>query len=344
MSAAGAFLAVGLPGTELDATTAKILRRVQPGGVILLPRNIADEPQLRALVAAIKATVPGALLYLDAEGGRVDRLRNIVGGAPAGETMAAKQPAFARRSGRWVGASLAAFGFDVDLAPVVDLDFGFVNNALDRRCLGATPRQVVARARAFIRGLEGAGVGACLKHFPGLGRAGEDTHFEGTVIRGTLEDFAADLAPFRELGSLAGAVMVNHAKYPDLDPEGRPATVSPAIATDLLRRELRFRGLAYSDDLDMQALEPWGDPPERAAAAFAAGCDVLFLCHSLESAPAAASKLARPSLAARRDEAAARIRSFRRRLERLKREAPLTHLAPIRRRLARLDRSPDSSK
>lgn len=341
MNETGSFLAVGLPGPELDAGSASILRRVRPGGVILLPRNIVDEPQLRALIAAIEAVVPEALLYLDAEGGRVDRLRNVVGPAPAGERLAAEPPAFSRRAGRAVGASLRAFGFDVDLAPVVDLDCGLTNNALDRRCLGTSPRAIVARARAFVAGLEEAGVGGCLKHFPGLGRAAEDTHFEGTVIRGGRFELTPDLAPFRELAAAVGAVMVNHGIYPELDPEGRPATVSPPITTALLRRELKFRGVAYSDDLDMQALAPCGDAADRAAACFAAGCDVLFLCHSLEAAPAAAAKLRRKGLAARREEATGRIDAYRRKLARLKKAAPVVSLATIRRRLVAMMSEPD---
>jgi beta-N-acetylhexosaminidase len=115
--------------------------------------------------------------------------------------------------------------------------------------------------------------------------------------------------------------MVNHAAYPSLDATGRPASLSPEIAGRLLRRRLGFRGLAVSDDLDMHALDAWGDAAERAAESFAAGCDVVFLCQSLDSAVEAARRLASPGLAARREEAARRLAAYGRRLTALRKAA-----------------------
>ncbi len=333
---ASTFLAVGVPGTSLTSETARVLSRLQPGGVILLGRNIEEARQLAELVGAIRRAAPQALLYLDAEGGRVDRLRGVVGPAPGGEVLARNPPRLAQRSGRWVGAALRCFGFDVDLAPVVDLDYGFADNALDRRYLGSTPPAVTARARAFLAGLQAAGVGGCLKHFPGLGRAGEDTHFEGTVIAASEADLAPDLEPFRRLAKEADAAMVSHAIYPAIDPGGRPASLSPEIAGRLLRRRLGFRGVACSDDLDMHALDAWGDAAERATESFAAGCDVVFLCQSLDAAVEAARRMARPGLAARREEAAQRLARFRRRLGSLRKKATISGLEAVARKLAAL--------
>jgi len=342
-----ALLVVGLPGPHLDGESARLLTAIEPGGVILLPRNIEDAGQLRELLAGVRRLLPRVLLYLDAEGGRVDRLRKIVGPAPSGAALAASPARLAERVGHQVGEALAAFGFDVDLAPVVDLDRGHVGNALDTRYLGRRPRPVTARARAFLRGLHKAGVGGCLKHFPGLGGAGEDTHHEGTVIALGRSELEGDLTPFRDLGALAGAIMVSHAMYPSLagssdrssdGPSGaRPATLSPAIAGDLLRRELGFEGLAMTDDLDMHALDRWGGLPERAAASLAAGCDLLFACQHLEAAPAVVAALDRPALAGRREEARQRLEAWRRHLATLRRQALGRHggrppsLAAIRR-------------
>ena len=119
---------------------------------------------------------------------------------------------------------------------------------------------MIARGRAFLRGLHAAGVGGCLKHFPGLGGAGEDTHFRGSEIELGKRGLERDLEPFRALLPLAGAVLISHAIYPALDASGRPATLAPAIATGLLRRGLRFRGVALSDDLEMKALAHLGRP------------------------------------------------------------------------------------
>ncbi|HEX4952340.1 MAG TPA: glycoside hydrolase family 3 N-terminal domain-containing protein [Thermoanaerobaculia bacterium] len=332
-------LCVGIPGQELDDEMARLLADLQPGGVILLPRNVESEGQLRELVAAVRRAVPGALLYLDAEGGRVDRLRSLVGPAPSGAALAASPPRVARTAGRWVGAALRCFGFDVDLAPVVDIDHGQADNALDRRYLGAHPRAVVARAGAFLDGLHGAGTSGCLKHFPGLGAAGQDTHYEGSVVPLSARRLERDLAPFARLGQAAGAIMASHAAYPALDPEGRPATLSPPIATGLLRGRLDFRGLLFSDDLDMKALEPWGDLPERAAASFAAGCDAIFVCWSPQEAPAMAEKLSAPGLAGRLTEALGRIETWRARVRRLAAAAPVPSLDQVRRGLERVRRA-----
>lgn len=335
---AGQFLLTGLPGTALTAEQGEILRRVQPGGVILLPKNIEDEVQLRRLLAAVREVLPEALWYLDAEGGRVDRLRRVVAPAPAGAVIAAQPPSYAKRAGRWVGGALASFGFDVDFAPVVDLDHGRANNALDGRYLGSSPEAVEARARAFLAGLEVAGVAGCLKHFPGLGGANEDTHHSGTSIAAGLEALADDLRPFLRLGTKVGAIMISHATYPTIDPESRPASLSPTLATHLLRGRLGFRGLAFSDDLDMSALAPWGDPAERAEQAFAAGCDVVCLCHSWDQLEAAEQRLSGAGLSARREEAGRRLLSYRRRLVALKKRGRKASLEAVRLGLEQLVR------
>lgn len=336
---AGRLLILGIPDKVLDEDTARQLADLQPGGVILLPRNVENEQQLRELVAAVRRAAPGVLLYLDAEGGRVDRLRDLVGPAPSGAALAASPPRVARAAGRWVGAALRCFDFDVDLAPVVDLDHGRAHNALDRRYLGTSPRAVVARARAFLDGLHRGGVGGCLKHFPGLGAAGQDTHDEGSAVHLSARQLERDLAPFVRLGEVAGSIMAGHASYPALDPQGRPATLSPALVTELLRRRLGFRGLLFSDDLDMKALESWGDLPERAAASLAAGCDGIFVCWSPQAAPAMAERLSAPRLAGRLAEALARVEAWEAQVRGLAAAAPVLEPAEIRRGLERVRRA-----
>lgn len=331
----GELLVVGVEGVRLAPAERRVLTRLQPFGVLLVQRNVADEATLRALVAEIRAACPEAILPLDAEGGRVDRLRAIAGSAPAAADLARHPPALARRAGRWVGAAMRNLGFDLDFAPVVDLDHDRKGNALDGRCLGSTPRQVADRGKAFLEGLARAGVGGCLKHFPGLGGAGQDTHLEPSRIDLPARDLERDLEPFRRLAALAGAVMAGHAVYPSLDPELLPATLSRALATDLLRGSLPFHGVLFSDDLEMGALASFGDLSERGEAALAAGCDALLFCRRLEAAPGIAARLALPGLSRRRAAAGARLESLRRRLARLRRTAGATPpLAVARRRLA----------
>jgi beta-N-acetylhexosaminidase len=305
---------VGLPGPELDKPSAEILATHRPGGVILFKRNLQDEHQLNRLVTALRRILPEAVVGIDAEGGRVDRLKEIVGPAPPAAFLAGKPPSYSLQAGRWVAQSLRLFDIDVDFAPVVDLDRGLADNALDERYFGSTPQEVIPRAQAFLSGLHSGGAGGCLKHFPGLGAAGEDTHFKMSAVYLPAEDLRLDLEPFAVLGRLAGAIMVGHALYPAYDSSMRPATLSPSVIGGVLRGRLAFDGLVFSDDMEMKALDEWGDLPERCEIAFAAGCDVLLVCHTLEALPAIVERLAHPSLAARVAEANRRLDNYRQRL------------------------------
>jgi len=309
---------VGLPGPELDAHTSALLAEHQPGGIVLLGRNIKEVEQLQDLVTGVRRILPEAVIAIDAEGGRVDRLKGIVGPAPAGSLLARNPPSLALQAGTWVAHSLRLFDIDVDFAPVVDLDRGESNNALDDRYLGARPADVTSRARAFLRGLHTGGAGGCLKHFPGLGGAGQDTHYKVSVVYLPQQVMLADLDPFEALSRLAGAVMVSHGIYPAYDAEKRPATLSPPIVGGLLRGRMRFDGLVFSDDLEMKALDDWGDLAERSEASFAAGCDVLLLCHTLEALPEVVARLEVPAFEERRQQAHRRLDLYRQRLRTLR--------------------------
>ncbi len=305
---------VGLPGPELDKASSALLSAHQPGGVILFKRNIEDEGQLDALMRALRRILPEAVVAIDAEGGRVDRLREVVAPAPAAAALARRPASYALQAGNWVAQSLRLFDIDVDFAPVVDLDRGQTANALDERYFGSTPAEVIPRAQGFLRGLHTGGAGGCLKHFPGLGAAGEDTHFQMSAVYLPVEELVPDLEPFTALARLAGAVMVGHALYPAYDSSMRPATLSPTILGGLLRGRLGFDGLAFSDDMEMKALDAWGELPERCETAFAAGCDVLLVCHTLEALPEIVERIAHPTLAPRVAEANRRLDTYRQRL------------------------------
>ena len=336
MSAAGGLLVVGVSGPSLTDAERGLLAGLRPFGVILFARNVEEAGQFTALVAEIRRAAPGVLLFVDAEGGRVDRLRRVVGAAPPAAALATSPPALARRAGRWIGHALRAFDLDVTFAPVVDLDRGLAGNALEGRTLGTRPQAVVARARAFLAGLHGAGTGGCVKHFPGLGGAAEDTHLQGSRVDLGRDELELDLAPFRELAALAGAVMMGHAAYPAWDPSGRPASLSTAIVGDLLRDELGFDGVAFSDDLEMRALDRWGGLPERAEATLVAGCDALLVCSRLAEAPEVAAHLGGRRLGALRRQALARLAGYREHLKGLRRGGRRFALATVRRRLEAL--------
>lgn len=309
---------VGIPGPELDSATTSLLAEHRPGGLVLFGRNIKDPEQLNDLVTAIRRLLPDAILAIDAEGGRVDRLRDVVGAAPAASVLARNPASFSLQAGTWIAQSLRLFDLDVDFAPVVDLDRGEEDNALDGRYFGATPAAVIPRARAFLRGLHAGGAGGCLKHFPGLGGAPANTHFKVATIYLPSEVLRADLDPFESLGRLAGAIMVGHAMYPGYDAAHRPSTLSPIVIGGLLRGRLGFEGLVFSDDLEMKALDEWGDLAGRSEAAFAAGCDILLLCHTLEALPDVVARLENPLYEERLHESHRRLEVYRQRLRTLR--------------------------
>jgi beta-N-acetylhexosaminidase len=315
----GRVLFLGFEGKALTREERRLLEKVEPAGLVLFARNLGEEGEVDELVADLRALLPRTLLAIDAEGGRVDRLKALAGPSPAAAELALQPPAASRRAGKRMGALLRRFDFDLDFAPVVDLDEGLSGNALDGRTFGRSPRAVVARARAFAEGLHGQGVGSCIKHFPGLGAAPADTHFGVARIESSRADLERALTPFTELFAASHAVMVSHAIYPGWGEPKLPATLSPTISGDLLRKKLRYRGTLFSDDLEMGALKEIGDLAEIGRQALAAGCDGLLFCRRLQEAPAIASALARPSLRSRWNEAEKRIRSLHRKLDGLKR-------------------------
>lgn len=332
----GRLLVLGIPGPGLEATEREVLTTVRPGGVILFGRNVVSVEQLRDLAAALRETAPDALLFVDAEGGRVDRFREILGRAPSARSLAEWPSRRAEQAGRWIGHAVRALGLDATCAPVVDLDHGIAGNALDDRCLGADPHAVTTRARAFLRGLHGAGAGGCVKHFPGLGRAPADTHHRPAEIAASRTTLAEDLEPFRALAGKAGAVMVSHAVYPAYDREGRPATLSPPVVEGLLRTELGFDGWAVSDDLDMHALAPWGDIADRAVRCILAGIDAPAICHSWRDAPRVVERLRQEVSPKRIRESVQRWTAYRDRLRELQAGERSYGVEIIRRRLAGL--------
>ncbi len=286
--------------------------------MILFARNIVSERQLSALVSEIRAELPDAFLAVDQEGGPVDRFRALTGESPS--FASAARAGAADLAGLLAGEICAAFSIDWDLAPVVDRAVeGAGKSILSRRAAFEDGAPIAAAAEDFLRGLAAFGVAGCLKHFPGLGRAAVDSHRSLPHVPAG-EELAADLSPFVALAPVAPAVMVAHAA---IGASPLPATLDPGIAGGLLRREARFGGLSISDDLEMGALAEFGGIPERAAAAFSAGCDLLCVGKETGALPEAAAAVEAGGSAERRTEADRRVAAFRTELERLARERRL---------------------
>jgi beta-N-acetylhexosaminidase len=309
---------VGLSGPVFEAKERAIMEERPPGAVILFRRNIETADELSRLVGDVRALPGSPLLFVDQEGGPVDRLRDLAGPFPS--FHAAARSGLARRAGELAGRACALLGFDVNLAPVVDRRLPGAGEAvLGERAAAADPEEIIAAGRAFLDGLHAHGVGGCLKHFPGLGRGRFDTHFDLPLLPDERPELEEDLRPFRALQELAGAVMVSHAASEN---KPIPSSLSREIATHLLREALGFEGAAFSDDLEMGALARFGGLPERSAAAANAGCDLVFVCSRIEEYPACVEAVERAVRQERRDEALRRVETYRERLNALRLAAP----------------------
>lgn len=277
-------LVIGIAGTELTAPEREWLQHSAVAGVILFTRNFASREQVAGLSAAIRDAAPRPqLICVDQEGGRVQRFRDGFSKLPPLSTFGERyatdpQAALAlAREHAWLMASeIRALGIDLSFAPVVDLGRG--NRAIGDRAFHADPKVVAEFTRAYTAGMHEAGMAATLKHFPGHGSVLEDTHFDDAVDPRDLETLrAGDLVPFvAGIEAGADAVMMAHVAYPAVAPE--PAGYSPRWIGDILRGEMGFRGVVFSDDIGMAAAESAGGVAARIDAHLDAGCDVVLVC------------------------------------------------------------------
>jgi len=263
---------VTVDGCEPAPALHSFLRETAPFGVILFARHLKSPGQVRALNAAVREAAPWVRIALDQEGGRVSRLKSLGMEFPGAEE-AGGDPARVESSARAMGEALAALGFDVDFAPVVDLGPAAPGTGLETRCYGDDPRTVTNCGRAFLRGLAAAGVSGCLKHFPGLGGSTVDSHRDLPEVAGELDARRPHLEPYGALAREAPFVMTAHGRYAHLG-DGAPSSLSPA--TYALLRGTGFAGLAVTDDLNMGAVRADGPLWARALRALAAGADLAL--------------------------------------------------------------------
>jgi len=274
----------GLYGLTLTPDERAFFADADPAGYILFGRNVESPAQLRALTDDLRAIHGRERLFvcIDQEGGRVARLKPPAWPAyPAGEPFArlydlapASAIEAARCNAEALGLDLAEAGISVDCWPLLDVRQPGAHDVIGDRALGEEPRRVAALGRAILDGLGRAGVAGVVKHMPGHGRAMADSHKELPTVTATAEELESDIAPFRTLAS-APIAMTAHIRYTAWDAE-RPATQSPWVIEEIIRKRIGFAGLLLTDDLDMEALA--GTVPERAARSLAAGCDIALNC------------------------------------------------------------------
>ena len=283
----GQLILTGVPGKELDAATAKLFRRVQPGGFILFGRNIESAPQLRKLIDDLRdLSEIEPIITIDQEGGRVSRLRLIGSEPPNAQQLRERDDVdLIRRHGDITGRLLRLFGFNLDLCPVLDISFDDnADNSLRGRCYGKTVEQVVRNAGAFNDAMRGQGMASCGKHFPGYSAATIDAHHELPKIERTRQQLdSEELAVFRQFVARVDSMMICHAWYPCFEPKKTPASLSHRVITGLLREEMGFEGLVMTDDLDMGAILNEYDLEETIRLAIAAGNDLAMICHRVPS-------------------------------------------------------------
>lgn len=293
-------LMVDIAGTWLTAEDRQLLRQPEVGGLILFARNIDHPQQVRELSAAIRAVRPELLLAVDQEGGRVQRLRRGFVRLPAMRAIAdAPNAEFLAQECGWIMATeVLAVGLDLSFAPVLDLDHQR-SAVVGSRAFESDPERAASLAGAFIRGMNNAGMAATGKHFPGHGWAEADSHVAIPVDERSLDEIrGSDLVPFKKLSAQLAAVMPAHVIYPQVDPQ--PAGFSRRWLQEILRSELSFDGVIFSDDLSMAGAHVVGDAASRIEAALSAGCDMGLVCNdraAAELALGAAQRLkVQPSL------------------------------------------------
>ena len=329
---------VGFTGEELPAALAVRFARGDFAGLIFFARNfraptdpVATAEFLYGIAATYKPESPlpeapalPPIFAIDHEGGRVQRLKAPLTVWPPMARLRGQPPELAAAVGRAMAVELLALGFNVNFAPVLDINSNPQNPIIGDRAFGETPAAVSAQALSFLHGLESAGgLRGCGKHYPGHGDTDTDSHLALPIVHrdeATLR--ATELVPFVDAVQAGiGMLMTAHVVYPAVD--SRPATLSPRWLTEILRHELGFTGVVVSDDLDMNAVTAQhlglADDSEVVVEALMAGCDAFLFCRDadrLERAEAALKKAAArdPRVQARIAESAARLRVFRRTL------------------------------
>jgi len=285
-----------LEGIKLTSRENELLTRTPVGGVILFRRNYVSKQQLKELVFAIREIRPEIIVTVDQEGGPVQRFIDdftlIPPMAALGQLFAASpQEALiaARQAGWLLATELQACGIDLSFTPVLDINLG-LNEVIGKRAFSDNPDVVVALASALIDGLHAAGMPATGKHFPGHGSVTADSHLELPIDTRDLATIKnLDMLPFKHLVTKLDAVMPAHIIYSQVD--SAPAGFSKVWIKDILRGELGFDGVVFSDDLCMEAAGVAGDINARAQSAFDAGCDMVLVCNQPQLAEQVAGYL-----------------------------------------------------
>ncbi|NLZ94164.1 MAG: beta-N-acetylhexosaminidase [Firmicutes bacterium] len=284
----GQLVLVGMEGIAINEDITDLIVRQHVGGVILYKKNITNSTQLLDLLNSLKEanaanTIP-LFLAVDEEGGRISRLPDELKNLPNNQTVGeVNNPTFAYEIGQVLAAELKAYGFNLNFAPVLDINSNPLNPVIGDRSYGSMPDTVSRLGLQSIKGMQEGGLIAVAKHFPGHGDTEVDSHVRLPVLNfdlSRLDEF--ELVPFKT--AIAGhvdAIMIAHILLPKIDPQ-YPASLSKKIITDLLKERLNFTGLVVTDDLTMGAIVENYSLEDAAVQALKAGSDLLLVCHDVQ--------------------------------------------------------------
>jgi beta-N-acetylhexosaminidase len=288
----GQLLFAGFNGHHIPAELRSLAKEFSLGGVILFARNVGDPEQVAELAFEASRLVPEVPVWVsvDQEGGRVARLKAPFTEWPPMATLGRSgDVALAERFARALAAELKAVGVTLDYAPVLDIHTNPKNPVIGDRALAENADEVARLGAAIVRTLQGEGIAACGKHFPGHGDTATDSHLELPLVEHPPDRLRrVEFVPFKAaIDAGVATIMTAHVLVPSLD-EKRPATLSRAVVHEVLRQELNYDGVILSDDLEMKAVAAEYAVPSAAVLAVQAGCDGVLICSGDHDAQAAA--------------------------------------------------------
>lgn len=285
-------LMIDIDSTALTAEDVSLIKQAQVGGVILFARNVADAAQVRALCDDIRYHNPDILIGVDQEGGRVARLREGFTPLPAMGRLGDLFNQDPNRAlncaydcGYLMAAEVLAVGIDLSFAPVLDRDG--ISQVIGDRSFHHETQAITALATQFMRGMKTAGMATTGKHFPGHGAIAPDSHVAEAIDTRSLDEIInSDMQPFAQTLSWLDALMPAHVIFSQVD--NKPAGFSKTWLQDILRHQLKFDGVIFSDDLSMAGAKAAGNVSDRVKAAIEAGCDIALVCNDRVAAHEAA--------------------------------------------------------
>ena len=280
----GQMVMIGVQGTDVDADSLYMLHQYHIGNIILFDRNLENAEQTQTFTAHLREQAEQKVplfIGIDEEGGAVVRGKSFITPPPSQQEIG--ESGDVTKAESWADKTaqrLRDLGINVNFAPVADL------GGTSGRSYGKDPAQVTKFLQAAAQGYEKNRVMYALKHFPGIGRGTMDTHLDVSSVMASREELMkSDLIPFRNMigdrGDEDSFILVGHLKYPAFDPD-RPASQSPAIITELLRKELGYDGIIITDDLEMGAVSKYGSYRELGVRSIQAGADMVMMCHEYQ--------------------------------------------------------------